>query len=237
MKNRLTIILLIISFFTLKSQNNRTTFGLQYKPIIPAKYFNSANINTTSGNYTFSLSPKYSNSFGMLLRNKITKTFSIESGLNYTQRNYTLEINNNQNINDLTNFGIRLYEVPIQVLTSVRASKFWHLNVAFGISHNVIASDVKSFGEKKDSYFQNTYRKSGGYRALLANIGVEYRSETKQHYYIGFSLHLPWTKIGRVYPEYNDEENTFNNLSFNEKFFLEIPGTFITIDVRYFFPE
>ena len=234
MRNNLFIFILIIGAFDLKGQNTRTTFGLQYKPIIPAEYFNSSHINESAGNYTFNLSPKYSNSFGMVLRHKINKTFSIESGLNYTQRNYKLTINNNpQNINDFTSFGMRSYELPIQFLTYVRASEFWYLNVAFGISHNVLASDIFSYGDKTDYYFQNTYRKSSGYRALLANIGMEYRTEGRGHYYIGSSLHWPWTEISRIYPEYND----FNDEDFEDKFFLEILGNFITIDFRYFFAE
>ena len=239
MKNKLLIFFLIINYFTLPGQNNRTTFGIQYKPIMPAKYFNSSHIEKTSGDYTFNLNPKYSNSFGMLLRYKINKTFYLESALNYTQRNYILIIKNkNQNIDDFTNFSIRSYEIPIQLLTYVRASKFWYLNVAFGISHNVLASDILSYGEKTNGYFQNTYRKNGGYRALLANIGMEYRTAEKGHYYIGTSLHLPWTEIGRTYPEYLDENNNFNYLvDFNEKFFLEILGNFVTIDFRYFFTK
>ena len=238
MRNNLLILVLVISFFDLKGQNNRTTFGLQYKPIIPAEYFNSSHVNESSGDYDFNLSPKYSNSFGMVLRHKINNTFSIESGLNYTQRNYKLTISNNTiEIEDFTNFGIRSYELPIQFLTYVRASEFWYLNVAFGISHNVLASDILSSGEKKDAYIQNTYRKSGGYRALLANIGMEYRTQEKGHYYIGASLHLPWTEISRIYPEYDDENNTFNDENFEDKFFLEMPGNFITIDFRYFFVE
>ena len=91
--------------------------------------------------------------------------------------------------------------------------------------------------KKTDAYFQNTYRKSGGYRALLANVGMEYQKEGKGHYYIGASLHRPWTEIGRIYPEYKDDFNTFNDVDFADKFFLEMLGNFITIDFRYFFAE
>ena len=239
MKRKILIIILFCFVFSAKPQNNKTTFGLQYKPIIPAAYFNSSHINENLGTYTFNLIPKYSNSFGMVLRHKLNKTFSIESGLNYTQRNYKLAISNSiiQNINDFTAFGMRSYEFPIQFLTYVQASEFWYLNVAFGISHNVLASDIFSYGDKTDAYFQNTYRKNGGYRALLANIGMEYRTEKKGHYYVGASLHRPWSEISRVYPEYDDDLNTFNDADFDDKFFLEMLGNFITIDFRYFFAE
>ena len=237
MKSKGIILIIMMSFFDLKSQNNNTTFGLQYKPIIPAKYFNSSHIQRNSDNYFFNLNPKYSNSFGMIIRHRLNNTFSIESGLNYIQRNFTLTINHNGDntaFTDLTKFGMRSYEIPLQILTYVQISKFWHLNVAFGISHNVLASNIFSYGENTNSYFQNTERRQGGYEALLANIGIEYRTEKKRHYYVGTSLHRPWKSIGKIYPQYNDNVNIFNK---NEEFFLEMLGNFITIDFRYFFAE
>ena len=239
MKAKLIIFILISILFDLTAQNSKTRFGLQYKPIIPTEYFNSSHINVSSGDYNFDLIPKYSNSFGMVLRHKINKTFSVETGLNYTQRNYKLAIINTAiGVNDFTSFGMRSYEIPLQFLTYVRASKSWYLNVTFGISHNVLASDILSFGEITKSYFQNTYRRSGGYRALIANIGMEYRTAEKGCYYIGASLHRPWNEISRIYPQYNDGYNTFNGSESSEnQLFLEMPGSFITIDFRYFFAE
>tara|TARA_B100001758_G_C18394908_1_gene605287 strand:+ start:497 stop:1204 length:708 start_codon:yes stop_codon:yes gene_type:complete len=235
MKNKLSILFMLIYCINLKAQEKKTTFGLQYKPIIPAAYFNSSEIIKDSNGYGFNLNPKYSNSFGMILRQKINNTFSLESGLNYIQRNYQLKIiKNTINLEAETFFGIRSYEVPLQLLIYVRASKHWHLNVAFGISHNVLTSDIKSYAEENTYFFQNTYRKNGGYRALLANVGMEYRTNKKGYYYIGTSLHRPWREIARSYPEYNDGEHIFNNES---DFFLEMLGSFITIDLRYFFAE
>ncbi|MDC0249497.1 PorT family protein [Flavobacteriales bacterium] len=231
MRRRILIIILFCFVFSAQPQNNRTTFGLQYKPIIPAEYFNSSHINESLGAYSFNLIPKYSNSFGMVIRHKINKTFSIESGLNYIQRNFKLTATNNSiDLDAFTAFNMRSYELPIQLLTYVRASEYWYLNVAFGISHNVLASDIFSYSEENQDYFQNTYRKSGGYRALLANVGMEYRTESKGHYYFGTSLHRPWKAIAKIYP--NDKTN-FNS---DDKFSLEMLGNFVTVDFRYFFP-
>ena len=227
--------MLCFFIFSAKSQNSRTTFGLQYKPIIPTAYFNSSNIFESSGAYNFKMNPKYSNSFGMVIRHKINNTFSIESGLNYTQRNFKLSVkNSNINLNDFTTFGMRSYELPIQLLTYVRASEHWYLNVAFGISHNVLASDIFSYGEETEDYFQNTFRKNGGYRALLANVGMEYRTEEKGHYYFGASLHRPWKAIGKIYPEIKNDNSSFND---DQEFSLDMLGNFVTIDFRYFFAE
>jgi len=236
MKGKILFILFFYFAFNAKSQDSKTTFGLQYKPIIPAAYFNSADLNKSSNSYIFSLEPKYSNSFGMVMRHQINKTFSVESGLNYTQRNFKLSITNNTiNLSDFTTFGMRSYELPIQLLTYVRASQNWYLNIAFGVSYNVLASDIGSYGEEKNNFFfQNTYRKGGGYSALLANMGMEYRTENKGNYYFGTSLHKAWQTIGRIFPEYDNKINIFND---EKKFYLDMLGNFVTIDLRYFFAE
>ena len=236
MKGKVLLIFLFYFAFNAKSQNNKTTFGIQYKPIIPTAYFNAADISKSSDSYNLNLKPLYSNSFGMVIRHQINKTFSVESGLNYTQRNFELSITNGDiNLTDFTTFGMRSYEFPIQLLTYVRVSENWYLNIAFGISYNVLASDIFSYGEEKnDFFFQNTYRKSGGYSALLANVGMEYRTESNGYYYFGTSLHRPWKAIGQIYPEYDDKNG---NTIEDKKFYFNMFGNFVTIDFRYFFAE
>ena len=162
MKNNLLFLILFCVVISAKSQNRETTFGLQYKPIILASYFNSTNISSSSASYKFNLTPKYSNSFGMVIRHRINKTFSVESGLNYIQRNFKLTATNSDiKLDDFTVFGMRSYELPIQLLAYVQTSEYWYVNVAFGISHNVLASDIFSSGRRKsESYFQNTYRRN-----------------------------------------------------------------------------
>ena len=236
MNGKVLLIFLFYFAFNAKSQNNKTTFGIQYKPIIPTAYFNAADISKSSDSYNLNLKPLYSNSFGMVIRHQINKTFSVESGLNYTQRNFELSITNGDiNLTDFTTFGMRSYEFPIQLLTYVRVSENWYLNIAFGISYNVLASDIFSYGEEKnDFFFQNTYRKSGGYSALLANVGMEYRTESNGYYYFGTSLHRPWKAIGQIYPEYDDKNG---NTIEDKKFYFNMFGNFVTIDFRYFFAE
>ena len=115
MKSKIILFLFFANVLSASAQN-KTTFGLQYKPIIPAAYFNSSDVSKSSEEYNFNLTPKYSNSFGMVIRHKINKTFSIESGLNYTQRNFKLSVTNSNLIpylNDFTTFGMRSYELPI----------------------------------------------------------------------------------------------------------------------------
>ena len=239
MKNSILFFILLF-FLNLKGQNNKTQFGIQYKPIIPSEYFNSSHISDSYMTYQFKLTPKYSNSLGMVLRQNISKLFLIEYGLNYTQRNYKLKISaNNENFSDYTLFGIRSYEIPFQFLIYIRATKHWYVNVAFGLSHNILASDIISKGNNEELFYQKTFRKNGGYQALLANIGMEFEDKNLGRYYIGTSLQYAWSEIARVYPEYYNTATSqnFNDQNFEDKFYLEIPGDFVTIDFRYFFKE
>ena len=234
MKSKVILLLFIFLFLNVKSQVNKTTFGLQYKPIIPNGYFKSNNLIRNLDNYEFNLNTRYSYSYGMVIRYEINKTFSTESGLNYIQRNFSLDINNNIDLDDITIFGLRSYELPVQLLAYVQTTKKWYLNASFGTSYNILASNIFSYGEKDQNYFQNTYRQNEKYWALLANLGMEYRTEKNGNYYIGTSLHRPWKVIGRIIPEYN---NTALSINEEKEFSLNLVGNFITLDLRYFFSK
>lgn len=219
-----------------KKQELLTVFGIQYKPIIPAAYFDASSITAEWDNFAFNLQPKYSYSLGMVIRKGLSKTFSVEYGINYIQQNFQLDMQQEEfNLSDFTQFGIRSYEIPLQALIYVQVAPDWYLNTAFGLSSNIMASDVFSYGETDLEFFQNTFRRKRHQTALIANIGAEYRTEKKGFYYIGMSLHRPWKDIARVYPEYDGIHN-FNDLAPNEgSYYLELLGNFITLDFRYFF--
>ena len=100
-----------------------------------------------------------------------------------------------------------------------------------------IISEIDVLKVHTNEYYQIFYRKKGGYIALLSNLGSEFRSDQKGNYYLGISLHLPFSEIGRLYPYYDDSINEFNNLDFNNQYFMDISGRFVTLDFRYFFKE
>ena len=69
----------------------------------------------------------------MVVRRGLNRTFSFETGINYIDRNYRLNASNSTiNLNDFTDFSLRSYEIPYQLLTNVQVSENIYLNVAFG---------------------------------------------------------------------------------------------------------
>ena len=87
MRNNKYLIFLLLICLNTNAQENKTTFGLQFKPILSAKIFNYSYENSVEDNYNFNLVPNFSYSYGMVIRDKLSNTFTIEYGLNYVDRN------------------------------------------------------------------------------------------------------------------------------------------------------
>ena len=237
---KLIFILLLLVPFHLLAQNNTENFffGVQFKPIISAAYFDAGGESKQWENYNLKIEPRFGQSLGMIIRCNLSSTFSTETGLNLVNRRYQLSIDNRDiALQDISNFNLRSYELPLQILSNVKISNKYFLNAAFGNSINIFASDIISFGEKNSFFFQSTSRRKRTQSALIAVLGMEYRTNEKGIFYLGFSLHRPWKNTARTYPEYNDGSNTFNTQGPTGKDtkYLKISGNYLTLDLRYFF--
>ncbi|MBI2967343.1 MAG: hypothetical protein HYY40_05960 [Bacteroidetes bacterium] len=227
-----SIVILLISIVFLPSasysQNDRVTVGLQYKPIFPSATFNTGQISRTRNGVDFlvDLVPFASFSAGMIIRSEITEKFSFESGINLTMREYQLSITER----DFTlNDGFRLlgYEVPVLGLVYIKLGEKFYMNTSFGSSLDFFPSNVIS----EDNFFQHyTRKKNWIVLSLLANLGWEYRTELNGYYYLGASYHMPFTEIANTKIRYT--RGMVSELV-EEKLF----GTYLTVDIRYFFEK
>lgn len=176
----------------------------------------------------------------MIVRYQFTNTISIETGLNLVNRRYRLSMSNPTiSFEDESRFTIRSYEWPIQALSYVRVAEKYYLNASFGNAFNVFPADILSFGDSNDEFFVNTARRRKFQSAFIANLGLEYRSDSKGIFYVGASLHRPWKNSARSFPEFDDDNNSFNTeapTGKNSKY-LNITGNYFTIDLRYIFSE
>ena len=240
MIKKLLISLCLLPFFV-QAQNGieEFTFGLQYKPIISASYFNAGDESAIwEDGYSSELLPRFGQSLGMVVRYNFSTTFSLETGLNLVNRRYRFTLKNSSiNLDDYTTFTLRSYEFPIQLLSYVRIAEQYYINASFGNSFNVFPSDIISFGEKNDIYFLSTSRRKKMQAAFIANLGVEYRTKEKGIFYFGASFHRPWKNTARSFPEYDDGTNSFNTEapSAEDSKYLDISGNYFNLDIRYFF--
>lgn len=230
MKLRLVALLLVIPFI-LFSQKKGTTFGIQIKPIIPVNYFNAGPKTTADSLVEINIKPKTGFSFGVLIRQEISKSIAIEVGISSVKRNFDVEAKGLTTSNsDKTDFGFLSYQIPIQGLFYIQLSEQIFMNTTAGIGIDMYPSDVKSKGENflldnQTSRFQNFNL------SLLANLGFEYRTEKNGTFYIGASFNGPFKPIAKSFYTYNyiDSKNTTVSSLLN--------GNYITLDFRFFFPE
>lgn len=216
---------------TLFAQKDVTTFGLQFKPIISSNYLNTSAVSQSLHNVEFTIDPQLGYSLGMVIRKGFTQQLSLETGINYTQRNYNLIITDpSRNFKGSSDFKYIIYEVPILGLVYIRLSDKAYMNAALGASIDLLPTDWQS----SDSYFMHrSWRKSWISPSLLANVGFEYRTRNKGYFYIGTSFHRPFTHITQAVVQYND----FDKDVTQDKVGFYINGNYLTIDLRYFFHE
>lgn len=221
--------LVLWSTFLLSAQQTVTTVGIQFKPILSSELINTGAQLERVGNIGFELKPKGGYSFGMIVRKGLSKQLSIESGINFSRRNYNLTITNDSlNFKGQSDFSYIIYEIPIMGLVYVQLGQQTFLNTAFGVAFNFLPSDWDSF----DYYFEHySARRSWVVPSLMANIGFEYRTYDKGYLYLGFSFNRPFSEIttaGALYKIDNVEQ---------ARTFFDVNGSYLTLDLRYFFNE
>lgn len=224
-------IIFLFSAFSLESfsQERVTTFGLQLKPIIPLGFFDTGKQQQTINNIAFTLNPNLGLNFGMVIRKGFTKSLSLETGINFLRRNYDINISDlDSNTSESSSFKLVNYEIPILGLIYVQLGELLYMNVSGGASLDVYPSDLIKSG---DNHYTELVRNRWLQASLVANIGWEYRTYKDGYFYIGASLHRPFSEAFNQFIVYNDGGAK------KEISFYKLSGNYITIDFRYFFHE
>ena len=231
-KTKQIVLLSFLIFLSvqLSAQKKATTlFGIQFKPIFSSEIVNTGPQSNIEGRVNFNLEQKLGYGFGMVIRKELTKQLNLETGINFTQRNYDLSIQvDSINFVGLSDFRYVIYEIPIKGLVYVRMGQNTYLNASFGSTIDILPTNWDSFG----TYFEHfSSRKRWILLGLMANLGFEYRTQKDGFLYLGFSFHRPFTNIttaGVLYKVDNLEQ---------ERTFFKVSGDYLTFDIKYFFNE
>jgi hypothetical protein len=234
MLKKLGLICSLILLFTSigKAQNKVTTVGIQFKPIVPYKLLNTGTTNYTGEKVDFKVDPKVGYSFGMVIRSGLTKTISIESGINYIARKYRLQVNEKSTASIITtDMVFEGYEIPLTALVFIQLGRKTYMNSAFGCSFDFYPTG--GIVANKASYEFGILESSWAQASLLANLGFEYRTDKSGYFYFGASFHRPFSKTADLFLSQRIE----NSNNFNRFVESELLGNYLTIDLRYFFAE
>lgn len=222
-------IILCISFLIGVSgfaQQNIITVGIQYKPVFTVDFLNTKPETVLQNGVNFSAGLHSGFAAGMVIRRGITDTYSIEGGINYVKRTYEMKISET-NFSGQSTYRIIGYEIPLSALIYIRLSEKFYMNASLGIAADMFASNVTTSGSYFKTYSQ---RQSVINAGILGNLGWEYRTEKSGYFYLGVSYHNPFSDIYISRFEYD-----YNNIQ--EAAELPLTGTYLTLDLRYFFHE
>lgn len=234
--NRLLVILLFLTFcFGASAQKNVLTVGIQYKPIFPSEYFNDGPLEIDVEGFTASAKQKYGHNIGLPIRFGITDWFSAESGIAFIQRNYDLNFAYpDSGYNKESSLKIISYQIPIKGIFHIRLGERLYMNTAAGAAMILFPSDVEKIIDIQNGerFLLEGRRGKGGWfqGAFLADVGLEYRTEESGLFYLGASYHLPFQPI-------MDIAFAYDNTTRNKTGVGALQGSFLTLDVRYYFPE
>ncbi len=233
--NKIPAILLysltVICFFfseSARGQQYVTTFGIQYKPIIPSAFFRNDGFENEINNINVKLDAKTGSSFGMVIRRGLNKRFSFEGGINLVTRKYNLVATAyDTNLVFEQEFKWMSYEIPLQTLVFIRLGEKLFLNAASGLSLTFFPSDIQGFDR---DFYQRTFRYRWVKPALTANLGLEWRTNFSGYFYLGASYLQPFSNMAQTQVRY---ENHVPKTRVIDSF----KGNYLTLDLRYFFHE
>lgn len=210
-----------------KPEDQKTFFGIEYKPIFSSNFFTTGPNFGFENNLTYSLHNTSGSSIGMVVRQNVVGKFSIESGINIITRNYHLELSDDtSSFTASDDFKLVSYEIPVLGLVYVQAGERVFINAGTGFSFNFLPTELSSF--QPNVYSQLAVRKGWVKMALLAQLGAEYRTENSGIFYLGSSFHLPFNDLAVSRAERIKPGN-------RPRVSAPLAGRFLTLSIRYFF--
>jgi hypothetical protein len=226
MRILILLIFFLFSFiFETFSQKGMTSVGIQIKPIVPFSVLTKdESVNDVQGVH-FETAIHSGYTAGLIVRHNFTNLIAIESGISYCRRKYSLIITDAPN--DIQSYSrIISYEIPAMFMVYAQVGEKTYINGSLGPILNMFASDVAIY----DSIFQHVaFRNQVFNPGVAANVGFEYRTEKSGTLYLGASFQRPFSYIylSKVGYYGNGKEVIVEN---------ELSGTYLTIDLRYYFP-
>jgi hypothetical protein len=232
-----SIFLITIFLFTAvishSQRNVPSYFGIQVKPIFPTRFIGEPTLTLEEGEFSTTITQKTGFSFGGTVRAGITNLLALETGINFNQRHFDIDMSVVDSAvyakNDLTFVS---YDIPINGLVYVQLSDNIFMNASLGVALTFKPTHVGIVTNPGGSFsFTHTglvKRKTGF--DLNANFGFEYRTKRSGFFYLGGTARVPFSPIFDLIALYKYQGYKVNTRG-------EVDGSFLTIDFKYFFPN
>lgn len=217
-----------------QAQSGIRAFGIQFKPIFPLGIVNTDGQTVNEENQQSTLEIKNSNGYniGAVIRIGISNRISLETGINYVQRNYDFLLTSPDYPRSEASVRFTGYELPLQALVFVRLGQQMFMNASGGFVLDLFPTGgVVSYD--RDTIEYGLLESNWIIPAINANLGFEYRTKKQGYFYVGSSYHLPLKDIATVFVSYRvPGSNNYEELITSEP---TVSGSYLTLDLKYFF--
>lgn len=236
MKYQLFILFILIAFLATSQtgkQNPPSYFGIQIRPVFPTNFIGDPELTLAKSGFTAKISQKMGYSFGGTVRVGLTKLIALETGINFTERNFDLEMAvPDSNAYAKSTLTFIEYDVPLNALFYIQLAESWYMNASIGFAMTYKPTDVRVF-EAANGYNQfsitGVRRKKVGFD-VNANLGFEFRTKSKGFFYLGGSARVPFGPLFDMLADYQWQGKITRIIG-------EVDGSFLAIDFKYFFPN
>ncbi|MBL1278643.1 MAG: hypothetical protein COA33_000080 [Fluviicola sp.] len=214
-------------------------FGIRISPIFPTQFIGEKTLSMQQpANDPFKISTTITQtmgySFGGTVRAGLTKLLAIETGLNFTKRNFDLTMElPDSSIRASNTLEFIQYDLPVNALFYIQLSKKWYMDASLGLAGTFSPTHVGvvTVPQKKQEFRHTGIVQSKFGLDLNANLGFEFRTEKKGFFYLGGSARVPFKPLFNMYLEYNYTGSTVNKVLKGE-----VDGSYLAIELKYFFP-
>lgn len=228
-------LLFILSMSSVSAQAHRRKpenyFGLQVKPLIPLRLVGDKPFDIKNGNFNSTISPIFGYSYGGVIRVGLTELLAIESGINFTKRNYKAEYSlPDSSLTAEDDLGFISFNIPLNLLVYVKLGNQFYMNVSGGASVNYNPSNIRSKINPSGAHLFIFEGRRLHFFDFNANIevGFEYRTVYSGTFYLGISGRIPFTPTLDIATEYRND--TYKSVAYGQ-----IEGATFALAIKYFF--
>ena len=211
-----------------KSEN---FFGIQVKPLIPFGLVGDQAFDMAEDGFETTISPIFGYSYGGIVRIGLTELLAIETGINYTRRNYKASYSvPDSNVYAEDELGYVSFDIPLNFLVYIKLGKQIYMNVSIGASGNFNASNIRSLINPEGTHlfiFEGRRLNYFDFNAN-ANVGFEYRTPNEGTIYLGLSGRVPFSSTLAIATEYRNGTN--KTVAYGV-----VEGSTFALSLKYFF--
>lgn len=210
-------------------------FGFQVKPLFPTKFIGESSSTFSNQGYEVKISQQVGVSYGGVVRIALTDLIGIETGLNFFQRYYKVNMRLvDSNVVASDRFGFIQYDLPVNALFNIKLSKKWFMNAAIGTSICYKPSNVGTISNPSGKHqFFNIGIVDINDKVnfdLNGNLGFEFRTEKYGFFYIGGCARIPTAPLFNLLSRYRYGTYEVDNYG-------PVSGSFLAIEFKYFIPN